>query len=328
MKIVNLLSVLFVIILCVFFYLGFSKESPKNLSFLRIPISFFPFLDRPTMKVEIEGKKYSLLVDLGSSFPVFLHKKYIDKIEDKESAGIFKSFDVNGNCYERAGFKVGDVKLQENCKLTGVVIISEDIDFLLKGCKISPPGIWHRLMDQLELLIMSGRIGLPVFRAGDCFFDFPNSYIVVADNITSLIDRAGCSVDGFVQVPFNLEKYGVILTLQTDLGLKKFVLDTGATHSILKKSQVAKEIAKEFKPGKWFYRNHKTEIAGCNFGICNFVLFDFTDRFEVDGILGVDFFKKHAICLDFHNQIAYIQPPKKENELREKLSAWLMGISD
>jgi len=137
------------------------------------------------------------------------------------------------------------------------------------------------------------------FQQMDCFFDFPNSVMFVAKDIKVLQEDAGCSFNGFMKTPFDLTHCGVVFSVETDLGINRFLLDTGSTWSLFKSSQVEKN-------GRSFTTD-KFQIGEADFGKTKFWLYEFSDRLEVDGVLGVDFFKKHAICLDFHNKIAYIK---------------------
>jgi len=55
-------------------------------------------------------------------------------------------------------------------------------------------------------------------------------------------------------------------------------------------------------------------IGGINLGKYRFLISDISDDFSIDGILGVDFFKSHTICLDFSKKIAYVQRNKTAPE--------------
>ena len=61
---------------------------------------------------------------------------------------------------------------------------------------------------------------------------------------------------------------------------------------------------------KGHIEGNKTLIINGNYlGCWPFYVIQFGERWShIDGILGLDFFKRHAIYLDFSNQLAYIHP--------------------
>src|SRR5579872_6856614 len=98
-------------LILIFFILGVScslcRHVPQiNYTYARIPVRFFPFLNEPLIRVDIENKKYSVLVDTGCSHHIDLNKKCIDKIKDKEFIDNFTSYDVKGNEYSLPGFRI------------------------------------------------------------------------------------------------------------------------------------------------------------------------------------------------------------------------------
>ncbi len=90
-----------------------------------------------------------------------------------------------------------------------------------------------------------------------------------------------------------MENEWFCMNIQTDRGMKKFLIDTGAECSIIKKSPNEPEQIKVYLE---------------NIGSWNFYAIDLPPGIPpIDGILGVDFLKKHIICLDFLDQAIYIK---------------------
>jgi len=115
------------------------------------------------------------------------------------------------------------------------------------------------------------------------------------------------SLDGQLKTS---EKSGLIFALDTDLGPKRFLLDTGANHSILHKSSEPKEHAQESRPGCWHSFDRNISYNGRQLDQLDFALAEIAEVFDVDGALGTDFLKRHVICLDIEHRIAYISPAK------------------
>lgn len=283
----------------VFFFLR-PRHLPRDL--VQLPVRFFPFVDQPTIKVEIENKKYSLLVDLGSSHPIDLHKKNIQKIKNKKPLEISNYIGIRGKTYPTQAFLLPKIKLR-NLEIDGLVGFEENPDFINDSKTFQSFGLWSRFKDKSEFLIIDGRIGWTFFKNGIVVLDFPHSKIVIAKDNNSLINDSGYSLDDFTAAYFKIKKWGLIISIDTDLGSQKFLLDTGATCSIIRASLFTEKL----QASKSRYITHKLRIGNNDFGQWSFRLFDYNDQMECDGILGVDFFKKHTICFDFHNQIAYLK---------------------
>lgn len=301
MKRKRLLIFSLVILLGAFFYTSFCKDKAFGLtpSFIQIPVSFFPFNDRPTMEIEIEGKKYRVLIDLGFSRPLSLQDKSIRKIHKKQFVENSDFMGIKGKIYRVKEFFAPEVKLV-NGLLKNVTIVEESLDFFNDGRIFPSMRIWDRFKERLELAIIKGRIGWAVFRETVCFFDFPHSTVYLGKEVAELLEKTGYLSPDFIQIPFEMENYGLIFSIRTDLGIKRFLLDTGATCSLLRGSEIST------KDG---YITDQFQLAGHELGPWQFCFTTISDAFQCDGILGVDFFKEYPICFDFENQFAYIYQP-------------------
>ncbi len=269
-----------------------SKKTPTNQYYTTLPVSFFPCADLPTVTVTIENRSYSLLIDLGSSHSIDLNKKTMDKIQNKKTLAISDYIGIRGKTYPTQGFLLPEVKLS-NLTIRQLTGFEENLEFLQDSKVGTPSGLWCKIYDQLESLTIDGRMGWTIFKDGVAYFDFPHSTLIIAKNIDTLSSEAGYSLSDFTKISFAIEKWGVVVFVETDSGTKKFLLDTGATCSVLKDSANT--------------RTKQLVIGYRDLGPWDFRFFEFTPQMECDGILGVDFFKKNTICLDFCNHTSYIK---------------------
>ena len=85
-------------------------------------------------------------------------------------------------------------------------------------------------------------------------------------------------------------------------GVKKFLLDTGATLSVYRESDSQSSDSIRFR----------MNIEGYDFGGWDFLPYPITSDLasELDGVLGIDFFKTHVICFDFQEKYLYIHKTK------------------
>jgi hypothetical protein len=286
------------LLLCFFVKVAYynKKPTPKYRSCIHFPVSFFPFKDQPLIRIEIANKTYALHVDLGSSHPIDLQKKLLKKISRKKPIGIFNYIGMKGKTYPVQGFELPPIHLAP-LTINSVIACEESSEFHQDAQTWLSNSLLDRCKDLLEEWSRDGRIGWTFFREAVLLVDFPNSSLFMAKDLLSL-KEAGHSLDTFFQVPFEERDKGLFLWAETDRGSQKFFLDTGATASIMKQKR------DETNP---FYITSCLKIGSHNLGPWEFVVFEFGDHLECDGILGVDFFKKYAVCFDFHNHIAYIE---------------------
>lgn len=272
---------------------------------VKMPVRFFPFSSSPLTKITIEGKQYTLLIDTGSSHALDLHKRVLDEIQEKEFIQITRYFDLQGTPYPVSKFQVPEVTLDRNLRLNKLIVHEENIDFLTKGTNAGRTrSFWGKIREQLELFFIDGRIGWPSFEQTACFFDFQNASLFLAKNIEILREEGILVLENFIKVPLDFSKCGPVLSAQTEQGVKKFLLDTGASQSVYKEPNLqSKEVT------------HLTlNIGGCELDCWDFWPYPMTSELirELDGILGIDFFKSHRICFDSQGGYIYIQRAKKD----------------
>lgn len=286
---------------------------PNNLtvcetsSCLHIPVVQFSCFGTPIIHAEIEGVTYPLEVDLGMAQQLYINRKFLCKIKKKQKKTNMISRDIRNNLYETPSFQIPSIRFQ-NWEIKDITASEQsEQDQFNNIFWVPSEKLKHQILKKDEK-IRKGTIGWPIFSHFDCFFDLAHASIFIGKDMTSLLD-AGCSIEGFIQLPFDIDKGGIILFVTTDLGINPFLLDTGASYSIIKKNLIKQENIYQITPEIEGYQTHLLSFNGKNLGKWTFRLLEISDFYDqFDGILGMDFFKKHAVCLDFHNKIAYIQP--------------------
>lgn len=281
----------------------FSTSSNPSKSWVKIPV-FFTIPYEPLIHSEIENIPYSLLVDLGGSRSLYLKETNLKNLSLKKWTQETQLKDIKGNVYLSDQYQVPKVKIGP-LEFQNVEVVEEKIEFSENNI------IWNSIKNtnpNRKASKIDGSIGCPLFQNYCCLFDFPNSAIYLGKSFDKDISHKN-----FVKVPFTLEKYGVVLSVETDQGLHRFSLDTGAGFSVIRNSLIDKMHLKELGKGtnRWYFQTKKMTLDGYNFGQWEFALYPIAEEFDIDGSLGIDFFKEHAIYLDFSNRIAYIKKPEK-----------------
>jgi hypothetical protein len=289
----RLLSALCLILLSVslFVWGPFQKKRP----FLRIPIVFLE--DKPCINVNFEGAIYPFHLDSGSSSCFSTHKKeIIEKIKNKEALEPVTWFDVKGNEYLSSSFLMKRVDI-ETFQVTNATIQEEDPSFTLIGSNLTP-SIWDK---SKELDAIFGRIGIRTLKSLNYWLlDFSQSSLFAIRDIETIKNIPGFSFDGFTEIHFEENPKHVVISIETDFGVKKLILDTGASHTVITSSEEHSGLEKT--------KTDRFVIGGHNFGETELYLFSIDKHFACDGFLGRDFLYKHAIYLDFKKNRAFIGP--------------------
>lgn len=267
-----------------------TKVIKEQQSAYQIPVYFPRCANAPTVKVNIEGLEYFLILDLGASSHLKLLDRALNQLNHKEFVGLSRSIDINGNCYEQPAYKIPHFKFG-TLNIEGAVAVEESQRFIREGGKI---GSWHNyLQTQDRIDMIDGRIGGGLFTSTGCvcYFDMSHFVFCLAASLDQITKNH--PLTNFMQSTFEEVNGLICLDLLTDRGVKKFVLDTGATHSAIQKS-----------PGD----RHEVKMDLEHFGHRKFIALDIPENLLIDGILGIDFFDDYAMCLDFATHTIYIKP--------------------
>lgn len=267
-------GVLCILVVCALYYcLRQSNE------YTRLFVSF-DSLQTPSVEVEVEGKKLPLVINLGSKFPLTLNQETLAKIT-KKAHGTVKAKDLEGNAYEAPAYIIPRIQLG-NLTFTDV-LVKEDSNS-------------ERI----------GVIGRPLLEKSNLLLDFPNATLVVCNNTDRLRD-SGYFLEDMARVPIEAGRTGPLLQAETDMGPLRLVLGTTSTLSLVRTSLLEASKCKKDSFGKLNFTSSKLVIGNKDFGGKTFHLYHISPELhEMDGSLGMDFLKRHAVYLDFHNKIAYI----------------------
>lgn len=274
-----------------------------------IPVQFFSYSKLPVIEVVIGEKKYYLELDTGAVGDIVLKKEILEHI-NKIDVGVVKTVDINGNIYENLEFLISNIKIG-GLDFESVTARQENIALLTEGCLVRDSSGRNQEKNELRLTNIAGRIGWGILKKHRWYFDFFHSLLWVVDDLNELeMEVRYFSILDHVEIPFEIEDNGIVISVDTNIGTKRLMLDTGANVSCLRESLVQKKYAKEIEPGKWMFLS-KIKIGGVHFGNYPFFLYDFTSMIDVDGVLSIQFFERNGIYLDFQNKRALISPAKR-----------------
>lgn len=273
-------------------YGSFQRKEP----FLSIPI-FFSQTGIACTEVTIEGTKYPFELDLGGDFYFSISNNIMSIIKNKKPNGLRKSCDIKGNTYDSPVTAVELIEISK-IKINNALVVEEQLEFLLVGSVLDPPMLEKRKTDRLQIC---GRVGNHFFKGINYWLiDFPNSSFIAIRNIGDEKKRPRFFSKNFTEAILEQVDPLIVIAIETEMGVKKFALDTGASRSVLRPPTEFVDATHKI------YTTDHFKIGGHDFGSIPLYLFDMSPLFQCDGILGRDFFRNHAVYLDFKNKKALI----------------------
>jgi len=270
-------------------------------SCIKVPVVFRGPGFCPTVKGKIQDHEYAFLVDTGAYQRFYLINSAFSKVTSKKRVKDTKMQDFKGNVYECPIHEVKDLNIH-SIALSNAEIVEQGLDF------DENTNIWPSI-PKSKKRYSHGTIGLKFFKDFTTLFDFQNSLIILAKSQEELEKSGYFNPKKFISVPFSFEKGIVTISLDTDFGVCKLVLDTGASFCTLRRSYLEADKITNSLSGKSIAKNSKLVIGDCDFGSWSFAVTDFAEKLNIDGVLGVDFFLEHAVYFDFGNQLVYIKKP-------------------
>jgi hypothetical protein len=274
-----------------------------------VPLQFLPTFNTFYINVEIEKKRYDLQLDLGFAGHFKLKKEFLDKIQKKDLEKV-SWFDLQGIEYESNEYQVPKIKMGK-VTITKAVIKEENEkfcqnNFFVYGERTEDDS---KRMEEYEKII-AGTIGSGIFQMKTIqgmLIDCANSVVIIIKNLNRFHEK-NYPLEQFTKIPFEMFRSLIILPVETDLGKRGFLLDSGASCSMVKASLVEHLLRKDEPVCCNVLVTSKMIIGDKDFGETRLTAYPLSKDIEqIDGILGMDFIKEHVILLDFSNNIAYIK---------------------
>jgi len=237
-------------------------------------------------------------LDLGSDFPFAINKQILSQLKDIIPNGTSSHRNYQGKIYESPKYKIPEISVG-NLLVTNVDVREVNEEYNKDSVFIFhlPQNIYNQVVKNKEPYDINipenqGVVGRPVFENYKLLLDFPNATICISN-------REDFSVSNCIKIPFENSSKGITLTIATDLGPKRFILDTGFTYTVIDET---------LAPNKQYFQTSSFSIGGKNFGTRYLIVRKIaTDYFKVDGFLGMDFLRDHTVYIDFFRQMLYFK---------------------
>ncbi len=264
-----------------------------------IPVKF-SHSNTPIIDADVEGKIYPLMLDLGSIFSLSLDKDLLEKI-NKQACDLVKWRDWKGTPYESLSYLIPKVNLYG---LEWTKVVAKETNRQQNTAGV----LWDDKPETLCEEEFKGKIGLPLLKKTNLCLDFCHQAIFSCNSLKTLQSKGICPKN-MIQIPFYLKKGVLIVHAETEVGQFNLIVDTGATVSVIKSSLIDEMYQKKDQRGLPFVISSYLKLSRTDFGELNFYLCDLDRRDEIEGILGMDFLKRHIIYIDYPNKVLYIENP-------------------
>lgn len=251
----------------------------KNTFFIPTSITHFSESGIPMLSVQIENESVFAKLDLGFKGDLSLPAPTLARIQNKIPSGTARYYGAQGksyshNLYESPNFSIGKMMFSH------ATLREESMDFFQDSIVVweaaAPPQI-------------APRLGWELFYNTNLFLDFQNSTVAFCDSFATLKTHIP---GNFVKVPIHLDRGILEIDVQTDRGPLRCFLDTGTTWNLFN-SPTQEVVSSPLK------------IGDQDFGIHPFHSFSLKFPFQVDALLGAEFFKTCRVFIDFRNRQAY-----------------------
>ncbi|MBI5346464.1 MAG: hypothetical protein HZB76_04915 [Chlamydiae bacterium] len=251
--------------------------------------------ETPLHQMTIEGESYPIEISLSSCGRISLPKEILDKVKDKRPKGTNKSKDIQNNEYDLP------VYILPKIEVAGVTFYEAEVEEKNEKFRVNALLPTFKKCDNDKL----ARIGRRLLTISNLLLDLEQKKIYLT-NDEKRLRRSGYFFEDFVKVPLILNG-GVRVEINTDLGIRKFAIDTGTAKSFINSFGVPNTNLKE-ESGLKIFTSSKFAIGNMDFGSQDLYLLDVPiEAKDFEGILGMDFLRSHILYLDYKNKWAYIR---------------------
>ena len=286
------------VFLCTVLFFIYNPIAKKKCYHMEVPLKR-SLSNTPAINVKIENKIIPIFIDTGDSFDFFLFKDVLDNIKKRKQVEDIYSMNIRGNVFRSFSYKIPEINI--NNLLFKNVIIGE-----LPKKMVQESKIYTITEIDKSRIITVGRMGLPLIKKHNMLFDFLNEKIYFSNNL-DLLHAEGYDLSTYAQIPFSIINEKIEVSITTDLGVNRFILDTGSTDSILQSFSPLRNICKKNKHDCNVVTTNTFKIGNNYYPNQELLLIELPPFLsEFDGILGISFFKDKILYLDFEKSLLYL----------------------
>ena len=290
-------------------YFGFSlfiREKPSRIRehtkhsygayFVPVSISKFTQTGLPCLPVQIDDRIISMELDLGFQGDLSIEDTFIEQIPSKTLIRTKRMYGFRGKEYQTNLYRIPKIGIGAMSFIQP--ILQKNSEESRSDAVIVQNGAKRSTHEQ-------GRVGWELFYNVNLLLDLKHSKIAFCDSLDTLKNH-GYGIGDFVKIPLLLDRGLVEFDAKLTGGSIRCMLDTGATWNIL---NTEIEEGKSIEQVAWEPENileySSFKIDHMDFGAIAFHLFPIKIPIHIEAILGMEFFEKHLVFLDFAEKYVY-----------------------
>ncbi len=273
----------------------------KRHSLVDLPLTFDAY-KVPIVKTKIGDKEIDLMIDLGAKNELYVSRELLDLV-DKDYSHVETWRNIKGESFKRDVFVLPEISLGRKAfqKIMAVERCSgDDNATILSGEK-----------KDLDVEPSQGILGRAFLKKFNILLDFEYPRLLLLKN--KFRNIKGYNFKDFHKIPFEIGKEGMKIQVDTDVGQLLFVLDTGSTMTLVsdRVNSKDKKITNS-QYGLLTFKTKKLVLEGLDYGELDLHRIQMAAALnDIDGILGMDFLKKHVMYIDFKSNALYLKHSKK-----------------
>ena len=264
-----------------------AEFSPEKVP-IRLALTFVRA--NPVTNLTVGSQRVQAVVDTGGDGAVTLSKEVIEGVKGVRLSGALVTTNSYGEALTKPRFRVPAVTI-------GGRIFH---DMPVVQAPTWPAGKQPPVPNGIGRQFLSGYFVV---------VDFPDRSVTLLNpERRSAVGRT-CG-GAWIPMEHTHEADLVVGKLATQAGPLRLLFDTGATYSVLSGTTASRlrlqTVARGRAPVR-FYESRALSASGQSFGPLEFVVFPLKLPRDFDGMLGLNFFMRHVVCLDYQRRRVFIR---------------------
>jgi hypothetical protein len=258
--------------------------------FFPIPVIRFDYARRPCVSLTIDQQEVSAIVNLGLEAQFSISPEIISTVNDLKCIGLQKMCEIRGVFREQKLYDMAQIMI--NPIIFSHPIVCESLEIMEEEAQL--------IRGDMPFTREFAAIGWKCFKETNILFDLSKPQLAFCDSIGTL-KKYGCEIKRFTKVPFYLNRGIVEIEAICRGKMARYMLDTGATWNIVSTTH------RNWPTKEYPLRYAPLQIGDQDFGVIPVHIVPNRFPVFVEFILGMDFFEKHIVFLDFSEGYAYFQ---------------------
>ena len=264
--------------LCVGTTFGLTAVFTLSVAQAAIPLKIVDKL--PYIPVQIDGKTFLMLLDLGADDTVAMAPKTLSAVHLESVAGANRHTNTKGEVIVETRLRIPELRIG---MVTFTQVEASEQRF---APDYHPPDVSR------------GHIGLGLLKDYKIALDYRHGKMWLIDSRSPADEQSHCRGVAVARLP---RARAIMLThVQTDRGELTMVWDTGSQSNVLRDPNGKPAASDGAEPPRVQLR--RFALGGINFGPVKLYAVNFQDPAEADAAVGYEFFAKHSVCFDVTGQ--------------------------